>query len=67
MLSKAQLKDLSFQPAKDEPGTVNIVIYKGTVYGVYHYYEDARAFAEAKFGESAMMALSVSILRQKVE
>jgi len=52
---------------RDEPGTVNIVVYKGTIYGVYYRREDARTFAVKKFGETAMMAPDVTILRQKVE
>ena len=52
---------------RDEPGNVNIVVYKGTIYGVYYRYEDAREFAEQKFGRNAMMALDVTILRQKVQ
>lgn len=52
---------------RDEPGTVNIVVYRGTIYGVYYRYEDARTFAHKKFGENALLALDVTILRQKVE
>ncbi len=52
---------------QDEPGTVNIVVYKGTIYGVYYRYEDARTYAHKKFGENALLSLDVTILRQKVE
>ena len=66
MIDAEQLAEMLKLP-KDEPGMVSIVIYKGTVYGVYHRYEDARRFAEQKFGESALMALDVTILRQRVQ
>lgn len=53
--------------SQDEPGTVNIVIYRGTVYGVYARYEDAREFAMFRFGENAVLYLDATILRQKVQ
>lgn len=47
--------------------TVYIVNCSGTVYGVYSTYEKAAAFAEEKFGRSAMMSLYVSILEKEVK
>jgi hypothetical protein len=50
----------------DERGVVNILIYKGTVYGVYARHNDAYAEGVKRFGESAMAFLDCSIVRQKV-
>lgn len=52
---------------EDEPGVVNVLLYKGTVYGVYHKYDDAYAAGIEKFGESAMAFLDTNIVRQRVE
>ena len=52
---------------ENEPGVVNVLLYKGTVYGVYHKYDDAYAAGIKKFGESAMAFLDTTITRQRVE
>ena len=52
---------------EDEPGVVNVLLYKGTVYGVYHKHDDAYAAGVKMFGESAMMFLDTNIVRQRVE
>jgi hypothetical protein len=62
---KSQIAELLKLPS-DEPGVVNILIYKGTVYGVYARHDDAYAEGVKRFGESAMAFLDGSIVRQKV-
>jgi hypothetical protein len=62
---KPDLKKLLGLPA-DEPGVVNVLIYKGTVYGVYARYDDAYKEGVKRFGDSAMAFLDCSIVRQKV-
>ena len=52
---------------EDEPGVVNVLTYKGTVYGVYHKHDDAYAAGIRQFGESAMAFLDVNIVRKRVE
>lgn len=52
---------------KDEPGVVNVLIYRGTVYGVFHRYDDAYATGIERFGEGAMAFLDATILRQRVQ
>ena len=52
---------------EDEPGVVNVLVYRGTVYGVYQRYDDAYAAGIEKFGEGAMAFLDVSIQRQRVQ
>jgi len=66
MNRKDQIAEVLGLP-KDEPGTVNIMVYRGTVYGVYDQYEKARQAANQRFGENALLCLDVSILRQKVQ
>jgi hypothetical protein len=62
---KSRIAELLKLPG-DEPGVVNILIYKGTVYGVYARYDDAYAEGVKRFGEGAMAFLDCSIVRQKV-
>lgn len=52
---------------EDQPGVVNVLTYKGTVYGVYNRYDDAYAAAIKEFGEGAMAFLDASIQRQRVQ
>lgn len=52
---------------EDEPGVVNVLIYRGTVYGVFHHYDDAYTAAIERFGEGAMAFLDATILRQRVQ
>ena len=47
--------------------SVQIVMYRGTVYGVYSTYEKAAAFVEEKFGRSALMCLDVCIYEKEVK
>lgn len=51
----------------EEPGMVNVVTYKGTVYGVYNRYDDAYRVATEKFGWSALAFCDASITRMKVQ
>lgn len=70
MMSRESIKEmceLSSESWQDEPGMVHVVIYRGTVYGVYARYEDAREFAMFRFGKNAVLCLDVTILRQKVQ
>ena len=52
---------------EDEPGVVNVLVYRGTVYGVYNRYDDAYAAGIQQFGEGAMAFLDVNIVRKRVE
>lgn len=52
---------------EDQPGVVNVLVYRGTVYGVYERYDDAYEAAIEKFGESAMAFLDANITRIQVE
>ena len=52
---------------EDQPGVVNVLTYKGTVYGVYHRHEDAYAEGIGMFGAGAMAFLDVRIVRQRVQ
>ena len=52
---------------EDQPGVVNVLCYRGTVYGVYERYDDAYAAAIRQFGEGAMAFLDASIQRQRVQ
>jgi hypothetical protein len=47
--------------------TVYIVNYHGTIYGAFSSRDKAYDFAKGKFGESALMSLSVEILKRKVD
>lgn len=51
----------------DEPSMVNVVTYKGTVYGVYNRYDDAYREATEKFGWSALAFCDANITRMKVQ
>lgn len=64
--TKAELRKVLGLP-EDEPGVVNVLVYRGTVYGVYQRYDDAYAAGIEQFGESAMAFLDVSIQRQRVQ
>lgn len=64
--SKEALREALGLP-KDEPGVVNVLVYKGTVYGVYERYDDAYAAGIEQFGEGAMAFLDVNIVRKRVE
>lgn len=52
---------------EDQPGVVNVLVYRGTVYGVYNRYDDAYAAAIRQFGEGAMAFLDANIVRKRVE
>ena len=52
---------------QDEPGMVNVVSYKGTVYGVYNRYDDAYRVATEKFGWSALAFCDANITRMRVQ
>jgi hypothetical protein len=52
---------------EDQPGVVNVLVYRGTVYGVYERYDDAYEAGIKHFGESAMSFLDAHISRQRVE
>jgi hypothetical protein len=52
---------------EDQPGVVNVLVYRGTVYGVYERYDDAYEAGIKQFGESAMSFLDAHISRQRVE
>lgn len=52
---------------EDQPGVVNVLTYKGTVYGVYERYDDAYTAAIKQFGQSAMAFLDVSVSRHRVQ
>lgn len=52
---------------EDQPGVVNVLCYRGTVYGVYHKYDDAYAAGIRQFGDAAMAFLDVNIVRKRVE
>jgi hypothetical protein len=62
---KADLRTVLGLP-DDEPGVVNVLIYRGTVYGVYARRDDAYSEGVRRFGEGAMAFLDCSIVRQKV-
>lgn len=47
--------------------TVFIVIYRGTIYGVFDSRDKAYAFATRKFGINAMMTLDVSLIEEEVQ
>lgn len=64
--SRVELRKILGLP-EDEPGVVNVLCYKGTVYGVYQSYDDAYAVAIKKFGEGAVAFLDASIIRKRVE
>lgn len=52
---------------EDEPGVVNVLCYRGTIYGVYHKHDDAYAAGIRMFGESAFSFLDANIIRKRVE
>lgn len=52
---------------EDQPGVVNVLVYRGEVYGVYERYDDAYEAGIQQFGRSAMSLLDVHITRQKVQ
>lgn len=69
MMSRESIKEmceLSSESWQDEPGMVYVVIYRGTVYGVFARYEDARREAVHRFGKNAVLYLDATILHQKV-
>lgn len=52
---------------EDQPGVVNVLVYRGTIYGVYERYDDAYEAAIKQFGEGAMSFLDTHISRQQVQ
>ncbi len=52
---------------EDQPGVVNVLVYRGTVYGVYERYDDAYEAGIKQFGEGAMAFLEAHITRQQVQ
>jgi len=52
---------------EDQPGVVNVLVYRGTVYGVYERYDDAYQAGVKQFGEGAMSFLDAHISRQQVQ
>jgi len=52
---------------EDQPGVVNVLVYRGEVYGVFERYDDAHEAGIKQFGRSAMSLLDVHISRQQVQ
>ena len=52
---------------EDQPGVVNVLVYRGEVYGVYERYDDAYEAGIKQFGRSAMSLLDAHISRQQVQ
>ena len=52
---------------EDQPGVVNVLVYKGTIYGVYERYDDAYEAGIKQFGEGAMAFLDAHISRQQIQ
>lgn len=67
MMDRAQALKQALGLPDDEPGVVNVLVYKGTVYGVYHRYDDAHAALIEKFGWGASAFLDATITRQQVK
>ena len=52
---------------KEYVGVVNVLVYRGEVYGVYERYDDAYEAGIKQFGRSAMSLLEVHITRQQIQ
>lgn len=52
---------------EDQPGVVNVLVYRGTVYGVFERYDDAYQAGVKQFGEGAMSFLDAHISRQQIQ
>jgi hypothetical protein len=52
---------------EDQPGVVNVLTYRGTVYGVYERWDDAYAAGVKQFSEGAFSFLDASISRQRIQ
>lgn len=51
---------------EDQPGIVNVLVYRGEVYGVYERYDDAYEAGIKQFGKGAMTFLDAHISRQQI-
>ena len=66
MVTMEELLAVPMYRPNDQPDTVQVLLYKGTIWGVFATYDDAYHAAVSYFGDSAIMALDVTILSQKI-
>lgn len=66
MSRQSELRKILGLP-EDQPGVVNVLVYKNEVYGVYERYDDAYEAAIKQFGEGAMAFLDAHISRQRIQ